>query len=257
MKQSNLLTKAKTKTTKGIFVAGSGLLLLGTLLATVSPASWASAEDCVRSVPDIYFTSPTTQHGGAGTELTYSFDIVNRDSAGCTASDFGLEPENLPTGWSEFHTITGSTTLAPGEMLSVSASYTSSTDSYPGDYYLVFNIDKFFDGTSQLLQAVFDYQVEPYVTGDRLAPVVNITSPAQNAVLKRNSNVTITATATDNVGVVRTEYKVDGLLVCSASGVLNSCNWKTPNAKGSHAIIVTAYDAYGNAGFSARTVSVK
>ena len=38
-------------------------------------------------------------------------------------------------------------------------------------------------------------------TGDNIPPVVSINNPANGAIVARKSNLTITATASDNVGV--------------------------------------------------------
>jgi hypothetical protein len=46
----------------------------------------------------------------------------------------------------------------------------------------------------------------------------------------RKSNVTITATASDNVGVTRVEFLVNGALQCTDTTAPYSCNWRTPAA---------------------------
>jgi len=51
--------------------------------------------------------------------------------------------------------------------------------------------------------------------GDSVAPTVSITSPANGAIVARRSTITITATASDNVGVTRVEFLVDGALQCT------------------------------------------
>ena len=64
---------------------------------------------------------------------------------------------------------------------------------------------------------------------DNIAPTVAITNPAINAIVARKSNVTITATATDNVGVTRVEFSVNGSLQCTDTAAPYSCVWRVPN----------------------------
>lgn len=52
-------------------------------------------------------------------------------------------------------------------------------------------------------------------SGDTIAPTVSITNPANGAIVARKSTVTITATASDNVGVTRVDFLVNGALQCS------------------------------------------
>jgi hypothetical protein len=82
---------------------------------------------------------------------------------------------------------------------------------------------------------------------DNIAPTVAITNPANNAVVARKSNVTITATATDNVGVARVEFLVNGNLQCTDTAAPYSCVWRVPNPMNrTHTIQARAFDAAGN-----------
>ena len=82
---------------------------------------------------------------------------------------------------------------------------------------------------------------------DNIAPTVAITNPANNAVVARKSNVTITATASDNVGVARVEFLVNGGLQCTDTTAPYSCVWRVPNPMNrTHTIQARAFDAAGN-----------
>ena len=82
---------------------------------------------------------------------------------------------------------------------------------------------------------------------DNVAPTVAITNPANNAVVARKSNVTITATATDNVGVARVEFSVNGNLQCTDTAAPYSCVWRVPNPMNrTFQIQARAFDAAGN-----------
>ena len=85
--------------------------------------------------------------------------------------------------------------------------------------------------------------------GDTTAPTVSITSPANGATVARRTTVTITATATDNVGVTRVEFSVNGALQCTDTSAPYSCNWNVPNTRNqTFQLQAQAFDAAGNVG---------
>jgi len=84
--------------------------------------------------------------------------------------------------------------------------------------------------------------------GDEIAPTVSITNPADGAIVARRSTVTITATASDNVGVTRVEFLVNGTLQCTDTTVPYSCNWSVPNSRTTHQLQARALDQAGNVG---------
>jgi hypothetical protein len=100
-----------------------------------------------------------------------------------------------------------------------------------------------------------DFAVTP-ASGDDRAPAVTITSPAAGATL--SGAVTVRATATDNVGVVRAELDVDGNLRSAvATGPYQWGLDTTTMADGPHTLSVRAYDAAGHVGQAAVTVTVQ
>jgi Bacterial Ig domain/Divergent InlB B-repeat domain len=83
---------------------------------------------------------------------------------------------------------------------------------------------------------------------DTTKPVVTMTPPST---LVRKSRVTLSATATDNIGVVRVEFYVDRSLTCSDTASLYSCEWRIPAAGNkSYVLEARGYDAAGNVGVS-------
>ena len=85
-------------------------------------------------------------------------------------------------------------------------------------------------------------------------PTVAMGTPAAGATL--SGLITVDATAADNVGVVRVELRVDGILVATDSSspyafALNTANY----SDGSHTVRVTAFDAAGNSVSAERTVT--
>lgn len=91
---------------------------------------------------------------------------------------------------------------------------------------------------------------------DTVPPVVVVTSPANGATV--SGSVTLTATASDNVGVVLVEFRIGGAAVASLPASPFSHAWDTTGvADGPHAIEVRALDAAGNAASTAVAVMVR
>jgi hypothetical protein len=90
---------------------------------------------------------------------------------------------------------------------------------------------------------------------DTTAPTANINSPVSNSTV--SGTVTIIATATDNVGVTRVEFSVDGNLTATKTSAPWTFSWNSTQAfTGQHTLAVKAYDAAGNNGGSSITVFV-
>lgn len=94
------------------------------------------------------------------------------------------------------------------------------------------------------------------VSNDRTAPVASLAAPASGATL--NGTVTISAAASDNIGVTRVEFYANGVLLAATNTMPYTYNWNTASyADGSYSLSVKAYDNSGNVGQSgAVTVTV-
>jgi cellulose 1,4-beta-cellobiosidase len=81
--------------------------------------------------------------------------------------------------------------------------------------------------------------------GDTTLPTVSLTSPTSNQQFNQGSAVSISANASDNVGVARVEFRIDGTLVSSDTS--SPYSFSTASlAVGSHTAQARAYDAAGN-----------
>ena len=91
-------------------------------------------------------------------------------------------------------------------------------------------------------------------SGDTTAPTTTITSPANATTL--SGTATITADASDNVGVTKVELYVDGTLKGTDTTAPYTYSLDTSTlTNGSHTLMTKAYDAAGNTGSSA-TVTI-
>ena len=95
------------------------------------------------------------------------------------------------------------------------------------------------------------------VLNDRTPPAVSITSPAAGAFV--GANVSVAAAASDSVGVVGVQFKVDGVnLGAEDTTAPYGATWNTASSgSGTHTLTAVARDAAGNLGTSsAVTVTV-
>src|SRR6185295_18000561 len=84
---------------------------------------------------------------------------------------------------------------------------------------------------------------------DTQPPVTSITAPASGATL--SGTVSVTASATDNVGVTSVDFYLDGVLQASDTTAPYAWSWNTAGADGAHTLRTEAHDAAGNLGVSA------
>ena len=86
--------------------------------------------------------------------------------------------------------------------------------------------------------------------GDTTAPATSITAPASGATVSGTTNVT--ASASDNVGVTRVEFFLDGALQSTDTTSPYAWSWNTAGtSNGAHSLTSKAYDAANNVGTSA------
>jgi hypothetical protein len=86
-------------------------------------------------------------------------------------------------------------------------------------------------------------------SSDTTPPAVSITSPSNGATV--SGNVTVTAGATDNVGVVSVDFYVDGVFEGTKTAPYTLTWYTTYYAEGSHTLKAVARDAAGNTASSA------
>lgn len=106
------------------------------------------------------------------------------------------------------------------------------------------------DGISRPQGASFDIGAYEYPSGavaDTTSPTVSITSPTDGSTLSGAAN-TITANASDNIGVVGVQFKIDGINLGSEdTSSPYSINWDTTTyTNGSHTITAVARDPSSN-----------
>ncbi|WP_129125867.1 Ig-like domain-containing protein [Geomonas oryzae] len=183
-------------------------------------------KEMVPPVVDIAVSSATTTLSG-----TVSVGVDAHDNVGVTKVELYVDNTLLGTGSTApcaFNWQTAS--MPPGQ-------YTLSAKAYDA----AGNV-----GTTEKVV---------YVAGDTSVPTVTISAPANSKQV--SGTVTVTAGATDNIGVTSFALYDNSSLIYAANQGAISYNWNTVAAgNGSHTLVAIASDAAGNAGSSSVTVNV-
>jgi poly(hydroxyalkanoate) depolymerase family esterase len=92
------------------------------------------------------------------------------------------------------------------------------------------------------------------LAADNTPPSVQLTAPAAGSTV--SGSVALTATASDNAGVSRVEFLVDGMQVGSDAAAPYEVTWSSAAvADGSHTVTARAVDTSGNATTSSATIT--
>jgi len=83
-------------------------------------------------------------------------------------------------------------------------------------------------------------------------PTVSLTSPLNGATVAKKTTITLTATATDDLGVTQVAFYINGTLKCTDPTSAYSCAWKVPARAGqSYQLQARATDTTGHVSSSA------
>ncbi|MCF2138443.1 MAG: Ig-like domain-containing protein [Candidatus Lokiarchaeota archaeon] len=122
-----------------------------------------------------------------------------------------------------------------------------------GTYYIAVRMYTWYASSTSYTATVTYYSGSS--GGDTIAPSVSITDPVNGATV--SGSISITATASDNVGVDYVQCKVDsGTWVQDSTSPYSWSLDTTAISDGSHIIYVEAYDAAGNVGTDSITINV-
>lgn len=98
------------------------------------------------------------------------------------------------------------------------------------------------------------YSTQP--APDTTPPSVSIMQPADGSTLSRGSTITIKATASDNVGIAKVAFYINGTLTCVSPFAPYTCNWRVPfKPRMMYTITAEAFDIASNSAFSSVKVT--
>jgi hypothetical protein len=165
--------------------------------------------------------------------------------------------DNVGLSWVEFYrngVLLSVTNLAPYSYSWNSASVTDGSYTLTAKAYdAAGNVGQ----SSNVVVTVSNSSVAvPNQVTDTIAPTVSITSPVDNATVL--GNVTVAASASDNVGVKKVEFYVNGVLKATKTTAPYTFKWNTRSfAKGTYTLTAKAYDAANNVGSKSITLYLK
>lgn len=264
-------------------------------VSTDNGVSWQRHEDFYRDAGDLSWEEVTTSlapYAGA-TQLRFMFGLYTYTcQTGCTATR-GVYVDNIGVISSQGSGSTPADTTAPttsitspsnGATVSGTVSVTANASDDTGvsrvdflvdgavvgsdsssPYSFSWNSTTASNGSHTLASRAYDAagnsatsaSVSVTVSntaGDTTAPTVSIASPASGATV--SGTTTVSANASDNVGVSRVEFYVDGALASTDTSSPYSFAWDTTTASnGAHTLSAKAFDAAGNSATSS-SVSV-
>lgn len=220
---------------------------VGSTGATVSVTLGTTAS-CVRANPTVG-ALPKNQNGSPAQALSFTLTVQNNDTAACGSSTFGLTSSG-PSGFTQTP-ASSQVSVAPGASVTVPVTITS-TNSVTAGFYAFTNTVKNNAATSYVANADLTYTIS---TADTIAPTVTLSSPANGSTIA--GKTVIAATSNDNVAVASMEIWIDGQLRASNTSGSISYTWNVNKrvTKGTHTIIVKAYDTSGNLGQQQATVT--
>ncbi|QWV95837.1 fibronectin type III domain-containing protein [Geomonas nitrogeniifigens] len=225
--------------------------------------------------PYVFSWDTTALAPGSYTLMTKAYDAAGNvgqsQSVTVTVANDTQAPTVSVTSPSNNLTVSGSVSIAASATDNVGVSRVdfylnnallSSTNMAPYTYNWntktvangVYNITaKAYDAAGNIGQS---QTTTVNVFNDVIAPTVSLASPASSATV--SGTVTVTANATDNVGVSKVEFYKNGVLVGTSTLAPYSFSWNTKlDANGTYTLTAKAYDAAGNVGVSqSSTVTV-
>lgn len=238
-----------------------------------------STANCVRNKPELSIF-PLSLFANAGETRLYQFAVTNKDSQACPASNFSVS-SSFPGGW-VLSPGTVRQTLLPGAGYIGTVRLTSPADAQPGAYTFTEKVVHEGDAGKTVIASanynintpastVTPIAVTPtqppavatptgqavlsptpvgptQVQADKTPPVITFVSPQHGGQVPKKSTVTTTVTATDDTGVGKVEFYVNGKLQCTDDSPSYSCTWTTePKPNTNYKLQVKAYDLAGNA----------
>lgn len=211
--------------------------------------------------------------GTAGYDYYFGYGRVNVYETLLAASGTAAIPDTTPptatiTSPADGSTVSGTVTVAVSAMdnvgvvkvdLYLDGTYFATDTTSP--YSFAWDTSGFANGLHSTVAYAYDSagnvagspQVSVQVNNaatDVTSPSVSITSPHNGDTVSGISKITVSAT--DNVGVVKVEFYLDGKLSGTLTAPPYTFSWNTRKAaSGAHVIGAKAYDAAGNVGTAA------
>ena len=219
--------------------------------------------------------STATDLGAVGRDIYYGYGRVNADAAVRAALNMTTSPKDTTAP-----TASISAPLAGGTATGLVAVNVSASDNvgvtkvelrvngivYATDtsspYAFTWDSTKVLNGSANLQAVAYDAAGNTGTSSmttvtvsngtstpaDTTLPIVAVVSPSSGATV--SGTVTVSANATDNIGVTKVEFWVNGVLKTTDTSAPYSFNLNTRKLSGTQTIVAKAFDAAGNSASS-------
>lgn len=184
-----------TALTGGRSFTGSNGVTISTLSAGGSAAGVSVSfgpQTCVRANPAVAMTPSQSSSVAPGTAVAFVVTVTNRDSSGCSASQFDLG-SGVPSGWNAAYT-SQSLNLAPGASASATLTVSSSASASVGIYNVV--------------SSAFNHALSSYTASSAASYVVG--SSANQPPVARNDSATTPSATPVTIDVLTNDYDPEG-----------------------------------------------
>ena len=198
--------------------------------AVAAAAAYVPAPDT--TAPSAAITAPL---GGATLSATAVVDVAASDNVGVVKVDLYVDGVFFASDTFSLYSFAWDTTAVPNGAHTLHA----------------VSFDAAGNTTSSTPVAVTVANSPP----DTTAPAVSISAPAAGATV--SGTTTVSASASDNVGVTKVDFYVDGVLKTTDTTAPYAFSWNTTaSSNGAHTLQAVASDAAGNATSVTRSVTV-
>lgn len=192
----------------------------------------------------------------AGQPLVFEATVKNNGTAATPAGTIigvSFSVDGKQVAWSD----TDKTSLAPGASVSLTANYGPVKINYWTTTGGNHTLEAYVDDINRITESneTNNKLSQAFGAADTTKPIVKITGPTAGSTVK---NTSITASATDNVAVVKLELFIDDISYATTNGSSIATSWNTTQLgirTGIHTITARATDAAGNVGTMSVTVS--
>ncbi len=184
--------------------------------------------------------------GGPFTPTQQVYSVSNTGTAPLTFTATATQP------W--VNVFAGSATVAPGASWSVVLSFTAAANSLAaGNYTDTVTFTNTTNGAGNTTRSV---SLVVGSSSDTTPPTIAITNPAPPSATASSSPLTISGTASDNVGVASISWNNAEALQSGTVPGGNSWNINMPLVSGTNTITITAHDAGGNSASATLVVTM-
>jgi len=193
---------------------------------------------CTRGTPTMTMTGPTGPLA-AGASASYTINIRNNDSAGCTGTAFAVA-RSVPSGWTGTLS-TASVTLEPGLASTATLTVTSPSNATAGSYGIGSGISSSV-GTSHVASASSTYTVAAATpTCTRATPTVTMTGSAASLAAGSAASYTVSVRNNDSAACPTTTFQVARSVPSAWTGTLAASSLSpAPGATASTTLTVTS-----------------